>query len=150
MKIDWNLPYMSAADWAKQNAGLAYPNLTQEQINAIRKAISSFYINHLNVGQVWELLSPYFDKETAEIITCTEITRASANAEQISGEKIQKDLGGIRIIKIWQTNNDNLVCPICRNLHGKKVDINSPFAKDIFIPPAHLGCRCTINASPDF
>ena len=150
MKIDWNLPHLPAADWAIKNARSTYPNLTKEQINAIRNSISRFYIQGLNVGQVWELLSPYFDKETAKIISCTEITRASANSEQNEGNKLQKLLNGERIFKIWQTNNDNLGCPICRNLQGKLVDINSPFAKDIFISPAHLGCRCWISGSPDF
>lgn len=147
--IDWNLPNV-AAKWAKQYAGSTYHFFTQGQKKAIRDAIEKYYKMRLKMDEVEKLLLTDFNKETAERITCTEITRASANAAQIMGEQLQKELGkGMRVEKIWHTHNDDLVCRMCRELEGKKVAINASFTGDIFLPPAHIWCRCSITTSPD-
>jgi hypothetical protein len=92
--IDWNLPNV-AADWAKQHAGSTYYLFTQDQKKAIRDAIEKYYKMRLSIDEVEKLLLTDFDKDTAERIAYTEITRASANAAQIMGEQLQKELGKV-------------------------------------------------------
>ena len=138
-----------AAEWAFQNAGSTYPDLNQEQREAIRQAVVDFIKRQpgfTTVGTVWKLLSKYFDEEKAELIATTEITRAYAHAAQIEGEELKKEFPDVRVIKTWFTCNDHEVCDVCAPLNGKEVDINKPFAKGVFIPPAHDGCRCSISS----
>lgn len=102
-------------------------------------------ISGFTIGDAVKILSEYFDEEKALLIAITETTRAFAHAEQIQGEQSKKDFPDVKVVKIWHTNNDSEVCEICGSLNEKEVDINRPFAEDIFIPPAHEGCRCWIS-----
>lgn len=60
-----------------------------------------------------------------------------------------RDLGlvGPNIIKIWQTAEDEKVCPVCAPLNGQIVDLDETFpitGTTSFTPPAHPRCRCTL------
>ncbi len=147
--LDFSLSNIDAAEWALQNAGSTYPDLNQEQIEAIKQVVAEFIKKRgFTVGKVMKILFKYFTEEKAERIAITEITRAYAWAAQIKGEELKKKYPDVRVIKRWYTNNDDQVCGICRPLNGKEVDINKPFAEGVFIPPAHEGCRCWISSSP--
>jgi len=125
----------------------SYPNLTPKQIDILKKVISEYMKGGKPVGYVMDALSKEFPSEQADLIAITEITRAYAISEQKEGEKLKREWKDVPVIKIWTTNNDFLVCPLCRELDGKEVEIDEHFSKDIFIPPAHPGCRCWINAT---
>lgn len=141
---------MEAAEWALRNAGATYDNITQEEHEAIRQAVATFVqLRGFTVGKVIQLLSKHFDKERAEVIAITEITRAYAHAAQIKGEKTLREFRDVKVVKIWSTNNDELVCDTCKALNGKAVGILKPFAVGIFLPPAHAGCRCWIGSTTD-
>jgi SPP1 gp7 family putative phage head morphogenesis protein len=99
------------------------------------------------IGDAMNLLSKDFDKEKAELIARTEITRAYAWDAQTKGEKQKKEYPDLRVTKTWYTCNDDRVCDICSPLNGKEVDIDKPFTEGVFIPPAHAGCRCWISSS---
>ena len=147
LDINYSHYNVRAAEWAFQNAGSTYPDLNQEQKEAIRQAVVDFIKEPgFTIGKVMKLLSKHFDEEKAELIATTEITRTYAHVAQIEGEKLKKEFPDVRVIKIWFTCNDDKVCDICAPLNGKEVDINKPFAKGVFIPPAHNGCRCWISS----
>lgn len=125
----------------------SYPNLTSKQQELVKKAILEFMKGGKTIGFVVDALSKEFPPEPADLIAITEITSAYAISEQKEGEKLKIEWKDVPVVKIWTTNNDFLVCPICEELDGKEVEIDEPFAKDIFIPPAHPGCRCWISAT---
>jgi len=125
----------------------SYPNLTPKQKDILMKVISEFMKGGKTIGFVVDALSKEFLPEQADLIAITEITRAYAISEQKEGEKLKREWKDVPVVKTWTTNNDFLVCPICRELDGKEVEIDEHFANDIFIPPAHPGCRCWISAS---
>lgn len=51
--------------------------------------------------------------------------------------------------KIWQTQEDEKVCPICEPLDGKRVKIDDVFdtsGGEVDLPPdPHLSCRCYVD-----
>ncbi len=146
MGIDYSLYNVEAEQWALQNAGSTYPDLSQDQIKAIREAVSRFIkMPGFTVGDAVKILSEYFDSERAWIIATTEITRANTYSTQIRAEKLKEILKDVKVVKTWFSCNDHEVCEVCKALHGKEVDINRPFSEDVFLPPAHEGCRCWIS-----
>lgn len=44
----------------------------------------------------------------------------------------------------WDASADRRLCPVCRELDGKVVDIGKPFPGGFRFPPAHPHCRCTV------
>jgi SPP1 gp7 family putative phage head morphogenesis protein len=145
--LKFSLSDISVPDWTTQNAPITYPGLSEQQRELVSKAIASFGHSGFTIGKVINLLSKDFDPEQAEAIAITEITRRDAYKEQVKGEKLKKEWGDVPVVKIWYTNNDNQTCPTCKILNGKRVNIDEEFAPDIFIPPAHVGCRCWISST---
>jgi hypothetical protein len=137
---------VEAAKWAEQNAGSAYPDLTKNQREVLIIAVTEFIQQSKTLSYVTDMLLKEFSPEQAKLIAITEITRAYAHAAQIEGEKLGKEHPDVKVIKWWSTHNDDQVCPLCKGLDGKEVEIDKPFAEGIFIPPAHEGCRCWIES----
>lgn len=45
----------------------------------------------------------------------------------------------------WLTADDDVTCPECAGLNGKRTDLDGEFADGIGFPPAHPMCRCVIS-----
>jgi hypothetical protein len=150
MKIE-KIHNKPAADWAKKHTGEAYPNFSRKQKKCLQDAVVSFYVDGLNLGQAAKLLEKEFSKESSTVLIGTEITRASAYGEIEQAREIQKGSSTIKMLKEWQTENDDFVCPRCASLKGKRVPIEGYFddEKKIFAPPCEAGCRCWINLAPE-
>jgi SPP1 gp7 family putative phage head morphogenesis protein len=147
--LKFSLSDISIPDWITQNAPITYPGLTEQQRELVSSAVASFGNTGFTVGKVIELLINEFGQEQAEAIAITEITRRNAYNRQRKGERLKKEFADVPVVKTWFTNNDDHVCPTCRALDGKRVEIDEEFAPDIFIPPAHIGCRCWMSTSTD-
>ena len=74
-------------------------------------------------------------------------TREDALKVIAEGKRLKKEWPGVPVIKTWYTCNDDLVCPICKSLDGKEVELDKNFTKGIFMPPACPECRCWISVS---
>ena len=105
----------------------------------------------MTIQDVMDLLP--FEPHRLQRIAITEITRMYGKGAQIAGEQLAKDFPGVRVIKTWHTNADDIVCPICRPLNGVSVKIKSTFTgglgKQHLHPPAHVNCRCWMSVKPD-
>jgi rubredoxin len=138
--MGWSLAKIGGANWARKNAGETCRDLTEKEKGAIKKAISDFYLKGgTTLGDVSNKISKYVGEERANVIAVTEITRATANVQQLEGEDLQKQ--GVDMYKFWETRKDDLVCPVCKSLFKKQVGIYESFADGIFISAAHDGCR---------
>jgi hypothetical protein len=113
--LKFSLSDISVPDWTTQNAPITYPGLSEQQRELVSKAIASFGHSGFTIGKVINLLSKDFDPEQAEAIAITEITRRDAYKKQREGEKLKKEWSDVPVVKIWYTNNDNHVCPTCKN-----------------------------------
>lgn len=79
----------------------------------------------------------------ASAIAVTETTRAFAE-----GNRLAYTSNGVQQWR-WQTNNDELVCPICGPLNQQVKPIGEVFGifngQAFDAPPAHPNCRCWVT-----
>lgn len=80
-----------------------------------------------------------YGRGRAERIAVTETTRMAEIAER-SAMGVLKN-AGVAVQRMWQTAEDDRVCPICAPLNDLPDHLwPSSFADG---PPAHVNCRCT-------
>ena len=161
--IDYTQVNTRAAKWAQQHAGdligatratdgtLRYAQVDKTTLDAVRQAVSSFVSTPgMTIGDVMRMIQDdSMSDMRAHRIATTEITNAYGVSAQLSGEELKKEFPDVRVIKIWSTDNDDKVCPICEPLDGMEVDIDEPFGQDangddIMHPGAHIFCRCAM------
>lgn len=92
----------------------------------------------MTIQDLAKLIAPASGKARASSIAITETTRAASQATV----EYQKYLAqrGVLMERVWNTDADDLVCPICAPLNGKNEDVwltDYPLG-----PPAHVRCRC--------
>lgn len=88
-------------------------------------------------------LTPAFGERRAAMIAVTEYTRSASNATSTYKEYL--DDYGIKTVRIWNTENDEIVkqCPICYPLNNKPESVWAERFPDG--APAHPRCRCDIS-----
>ena len=139
--FDNTLTNKAAAEGANKYAGELIKGINATTLDVVQSAIAEFADTPgFTVGDVINQLP--FDTARAERIAVTEITRAYAESNQIAGDELAKEFDGVKVVKVWFTNNDDRVCPVCGPLNNKEVDIKDEFASGISNPPAHPNCRC--------
>ena len=134
--VEWGLVNEAAAEWAKKYTFDLVTNLVDTSERTLQKLIPKFFEEQMTQGELREALSPLFGSVRAEMIARTEVTRAASEAEQGMARELEEQ--GIHMTPVWQTREDELVCPIC----GPKAD--KPIEDDEF-PPAHPRCRCWVT-----
>lgn len=131
-----------AANWARQYTDelLNLMGTTNQQV--VGEVLAQWIRQPgSTMGELKDLLSNAFPPERADLIAVTETTRAYSQGNAVAFRQ-----AGITHWK-WNTNRDELVCPVCGPLNGKVVEIGQSFGifrgKQVFSqPPAHPGCRC--------
>lgn len=127
-----------AAAWARQYTFELVSGITNNTRDALREQIAGFFEDQRTIGDLKESIARLFGAVRAEMIAITETTRAASEAEQLFAGELEKL--GLRTTQVWQTNNDDAVCPICGPLNQVRrgEGWTSP-------PPAHVRCRCWIS-----
>ena len=110
----------------------------------IRQSIGEWISNGLPLQNlIQQLERSVYSEQRAQIIAVTETTRAYAEGNRV----VWRASGVIEQMR-WQTSVDELVCPVCRPLSGRVVEVTAEGwqvdGDDIF-PPAHPRCRCWIT-----
>lgn len=72
----------------------------------------------------------------ADAIIKTVFTDMMAQSQQHTYRRAQIDKN------VWNTRNDNRVCPVCDPLNQREATIGDNFSGNIDRPPVHVGCRC--------
>jgi len=165
ISVEWTLVNQAAADWAR-----GYSTILAGQIDAtsreaiatgIRNSIASYFEEGLTMGQlrdrlnadpdiaklftkdVRDRLGRIYGPKRAEMISVTEVTRASMQGEVVIVDELAKQ--GIQMRAFWNTNNDELVCQICEPRNGIEKGKGAGDAYWIDENPAHPRCRCSIS-----
>jgi HK97 family phage portal protein len=119
-----------------------YVPMTTRQIDAttaerIKKVIDVYrQTPGMTAEDVAGMLRPSVDPARALMIARTEIVRSQTQANVIYKDYLAER--GLNYERVWITERDDITCPICGPLDGKKeVDWG-----DIGGPPAHPNCRC--------
>jgi hypothetical protein len=163
--VDWALVNTAAADWAR-----SYSTLLAGQINntsrqavaaSIRNSVASFFEEGLTIGElerrlasdpdlaqlftkdVRDRLGRIYGPRRAAMIARTEVTNAAMQGEVGIVDELAKE--GIHMVAIWETRNDELVCPICGPRQGIEKMKGEGAAYWSEERAAHPSCRCNIR-----
>ena len=153
--VDWTIPYTEAAEWARKHSG----KLVTKMSRTTRKRVGGIVADWIESGEPLPDLEKRllnvkefaFSRKRAQLVAITETTNSYAAGEITAGREMENL--GFQYQKEWQTVRDDNVCPICRPLHGERVDgIMSYFetvtGDALLGPSAHPGCRCWVNNIP--
>ena len=126
-------------DWLNDYVPALNVELNATSTNIIKKVIDQYRITPgMTIDDVRKALSPAVDRGRASAIAITEITRASSHATIEYQTYLASK--GVLMERVWNTDQDELVCPICSPLQRKGEDewiMEYPSG-----PPAHVRCRC--------
>ena len=126
----------AAEAWAEDRARNLVRQLNTTSNRRLNRLLDRYWDKPTTLAEFQRQLTNYvFAPERARASAITEITRASAAAQEAIANDLREQGVGLRTI--WQTNNDEMVCPICGPRHGMAQ------GTDWFdLPPAHVNCRC--------
>jgi len=138
--VDWDLVNKAAADWARQYGSTLVRDIERVTLNETQAAVADFYEQGLTMGDLEARLERLYGAKRAEKIAVTEVTRAAVEGEREVVSELRQY--GISLAEFWATENDDLVCPVCGPLDGKKLGDGWTYEDG---PPAHPMCRCWVN-----
>ena len=138
--VDWGLVNRGATDWARRYTYELVRGINDTTRGCLQESIGDYYERGLTLGQLRERLGRYFGPVRADMIATTEVTRASVEGERVIARELAGQ--GIQMVEVWQTNNDELVCPICGPRNGKPKGDGWTEQDG---PPAHPRCRCWVG-----
>jgi HK97 family phage portal protein len=131
---------VAAADWARTYSYELIGGLTETTRGVVSRAMQQFIeMAGMTREQLEALLRPAFGEMRASMIAVTEVTRAYSAATRMYANFLEMD-AGIRMEGMWNTRNDELVCPVCGPLNGQPESVWRDAFRDG--PPAHPFCRC--------
>lgn len=137
--VEWTLVNTRAADWARRYTFELVKGINDHTKEALQSAVSGYFEQGQTIGELENQIAGLFGVVRASMIAVTEVTRASAAGELGIVDELSE--AGIDMIVTWATNEDELVCPVCGPLAGKRrgEGWTEP-------PPAHVNCRCWLNS----
>jgi hypothetical protein len=135
--VDWAIVNRHAIEWANRYGFELVQGITETTRQTLADAVGNFFSQGQTLGDLRGALEPAFGTVRADLIASTEITRAAVQGELDLVQEL--DAQGIRMAAVWQTSEDEAVCPICGPLQGTTEDVWG------LPPPAHPRCRCWLN-----
>jgi uncharacterized protein with gpF-like domain len=154
--LDWDVFNQAAVDYLEIYRLETVTGITEVTRRRAIDAVQQWIKSGEPLPSLTKKLDPLFGANRANRIAVTEVTRTYA-AGNISAWKTT----GLVSQKVWQTANDERVCPICGPLHDQVVNLEADFALDqlalppemalsgneyiYFQPPAHPNCRCWLK-----
>ena len=146
LEMDYTLVNQRAVRWANKYAGNLISGIDKTTKQAVRQLMGDFVRTPgMTIGDIVNNL-PYNESRSLMIAT-TETTKTYAMANRMAGEALAKEYPDVLVVKRWFTNNDDIVCDICRPLNGTVVPLNEKWPGGIDQPPAHVNCRCWMTTS---
>jgi len=157
--VEWMLVNQRAADWARGYGFDLVRKIGDTTRDRLQRTISRYFEEQRTMGVLRADIEKFipdlrtrlgrfiFARERASMIASTEVTRASAEGQAGLVAEIKTENPDVRMIGLWFTNADELVCPICRPLNGQQKTAMgyAVGGRTIQRPPAHVRCRCWEN-----
>ena len=132
-------------DWLGDYVPMTTARIDQTTADRIKPIVETYRTTPgMTIDDLTAMLMPLSDAVRARMIAVTETTRAAAQATV----EYQQYLGnaGITMIRVWNTDADERVCPICTGeAYGVDLDgmTEDEWPTEIGSgPPAHVNCRC--------
>ena len=130
------------ADWAeeatrRQVEELLYP-YTKDYI---ARAVAAWRrMPGADRAELVAMIEPVVGAKRAETVAITAATEAATAGVRAYREGLRAE-HNLEYVMIWETANDERVCPVCGALHGKREDEWGGRSG----PPAHPRCRCGVR-----
>lgn len=137
--FDYTLAHVAARDWALAHTDEILGQLAANTERGVGQAVARWVENGEPLDALIRDLEVFFSPKRASMIAATEVTRAYAEGSA----QAFNESGVVKLME-WRTANDEIVCPICGALNGKRRKYGEPFDAAIPLPPAHPNCRCWI------
>jgi len=133
-------------DWLSNHVPMVTKGIDQTSADVIQKVVGEFRTTPgMTIQDVQSRLSYAYDPNRAKMIAITETTRAASQATTSYQDYLRER--GINMIRVWNTDADELVCPICAPLNGKtEKEWGAEFPDGA---PAHVNCRCDTSLRLD-
>jgi hypothetical protein len=135
--VSWDQVNQQASNWSRDHTEQVLSEMFNRRYEHLNETIPRFYEEGWNIGQLTTELERWYDPVRAEMIAVTETTRAAVEGERAYVEQLRRELG-VNLVPVWNTANDERVCPICGPKHRKEIT-------DGVYPPAHPRCRCYLS-----
>ena len=146
ISLDWTLANTAAADWARTYGGQLIKGLDATTKARVGAEVGAWAEAREGYPDLLKRIRAIIDDpRRAELIAQTEPTNAYAAGNVATWEQEEAELG-VQIVEVWNTANDDLVCPICGPLNGQQRAIGQEFERGILRPAAHPRCRCWLTA----
>ena len=135
--FDWTLAHADARDYVNNMSLGLITGIENRTDRMLRQSIRDWINNGGPLSDLETELIPIFGAKRAELIASTEITNVYAQGT-LAG---YRESGVVKKIE-WRTARDEMVCDICRPLHGTRTTLAGTF--NGYFPSAHPRCRCWI------
>lgn len=140
VSVNYDIVNQRAADWARQYGGQLVRGVTATTRERVGALVDEFFnAPEVDLQALGARLGELFNPARGDMIAVTEVTRASAQGELGLFAEIKRDNPSARIVQVWLTSQDELVCPVCGPRHGQRI------ASQNDMPPAHPRCRCAVG-----
>lgn len=140
--IGVNIKYsLRNTEFIRRNVNNLIPPINQTTAKELSKKLEEAKAGFLTIEETLDFLNEYMRiraEQRAGVIAQNE-SSVIANATQFD----VYNKSGVVELK-WVTSRDERVCPICKPLDGKVVNINAGFG-NVRYPPAHINCRCFVE-----
>ena len=140
LQFDWALAAQDAIGFAQTYTFELVTGLDRTSQRTLQRKVADYIENPTTIGELRKSLIPTFGKTRANTIAVTEVTRAYAEGEQIAAAQAEAE--GLKLTPIWNTSEDELVCPLCGPLNGKPKVVWAQLVPGTTWPPQHPRCRC--------
>ena len=145
-----------ALNWARNFSTEWAQKLTETTRKQLQEAMSAFIQTPgMTIGDITRLIEPSFGAVRSEMIAITEVTRAYSMGTNETQRLLQAETPELETMLVWNTMQDERVCPICGPLEGAPKSewssvLQGPLETGVNIgqldvsdgPPAHPRCRC--------
>ena len=150
IELDWTLANAAAAKWAREYGYELLEGLSE----TTRARLAAEMGKWVEAKEGLPALRDRFDalledRARAELIAATEATRVYAEGNRAAWRQATEELGVI-FAQVWNTAQDELVCPICGPLNKEEAPLDGEFPGGIKAPPAHPRCRCWLTSKAYF
>ena len=151
--VDWTMPYTEAATWARKHGA----QLVTKMNRTTKKRLAGTVADWIESGDSLPALEKTlmkdhaFSRARAKLVAITETTDSFTMGELTAAYELEQE-GFFEYEKEWMTVLDDLVCDICRPLHGVRVKgvkgLFKTIVGDVLGPSVHPGDRCWVNTIP--
>lgn len=138
-----------AVEWARNYVPRIAGDMVDYRREVVQKDIVRFFEGEIDRAGLTERVGRLYSPAKAEQIAVTETTRAANEGQKPVIDELSSQ--GVTMRGVWQTGRDELVCPICAPLDGKRSETTGSNVRfdGMGLPPAHVNCRCVVSFEYD-